>query len=118
MKHRGEIIERAVRNSGIPIKYIAKQLHKSRQYIYNIFHTSDVSIDIILQIGKIIHYDFSKDIKEIVGVYDTNISGTDSEILNDSSAVYNSVNYWKEKYLALLETHNNLLQQIIEKNLL
>ena len=34
MEHRGEIIEKAIRNSGMPLTSIARKIGKSRQWIY------------------------------------------------------------------------------------
>ena len=35
MEHRGEIIEKAIRNSGIPLTSIARKVGKSRQWVYH-----------------------------------------------------------------------------------
>ena len=37
MQHRGEIVERAIRQSGYPISSIAKKLGKSRRWMYLMF---------------------------------------------------------------------------------
>ena len=59
MQHRGEIVEKVVRESGFPIAELARRLKKSRRHIYNMFQNPHLSLDEILQIGKIIHYDFT-----------------------------------------------------------
>jgi hypothetical protein len=103
MKHRGEIVEKVVRESGMPLTEIARRLNKSRRHIYNMFDNPNLSIDEIVEIGKIVNYDFSKeftDVRSGVGV------------LSDSNEQYhaNSSN-WKEKYIELLEKYNKLLEQ-------
>lgn len=60
MQHRGELVEKAVRESGFPIAELARRMKKSRRHIYNLFENPYLSLDEILQIGKIIHYDFSE----------------------------------------------------------
>ena len=65
MIHRGEIVEKAVRESGFSIVQLAKRMHKSRKWVYNSFENSQLPLDYVLQIGKIIHYDFSLEITEI-----------------------------------------------------
>ena len=65
MEHRGEIIEKAIRNSGMPLTSIARKIGKSRQWIYLLFQNPNVSLNIIVKIGKIIYYDFSTDIKDL-----------------------------------------------------
>jgi len=98
VQHKGEIIERAVRQSAIPINTIAKKLGKSRRWMYHVFANYNTPIDTILKIGKVIHYDFSEDIKEISKL---NIINTDTQ---------HTAEYWKDKYLQLLEKYNTLLE--------
>ena len=65
MQHKGEIVEKAVRQSGIPLTKLVKRLGKSRKWIYNAFENPQLFLDVILEIGKIIHYDSSNEIKEL-----------------------------------------------------
>jgi hypothetical protein len=58
MQHRGEIVEKAVRESGFPIAELARRRKKSRRHIYNLFETPILSLDKILQIGEIINVYF------------------------------------------------------------
>ncbi len=108
MIHRGEIVERVVRNSGIPLTRIAVRMGKSRRWVYNAFETSDLSIDLILEFGKILHYDFSQDIPQMKNT---------KSIVSDLPITYGEENaeYWKDKYYRLLEEHNELLKEISKK---
>jgi predicted transcriptional regulator len=99
--HKGQIIEKAVKESGISITQLAKKIKKSRQSVYNIFESQNVPIDLILSIGKAIHYDFSKDIKQLKA-YSTK---TDLTVVEEGN-----VEYWKQKYITLLEEYNQLLK--------
>lgn len=103
MIHRGEIVERVVRNSGIPLTRIVAKMNKSRRWIYNVFETSDLSLDLILEFGKILHYDFSQDIPQLVN---------GKSVVSDVSSTYDAenVDYWKNKYYLLLEEYNELLK--------
>ena len=65
MQHKGEIIEKAVRESGHSITKLAQKMGKSRRWVYQIFDSAVVPIDYIMEIGKIIHHDFTGDIKGI-----------------------------------------------------
>jgi hypothetical protein len=53
MKHRGEIVEKAIRESGIPITTIAKRLGKTRQWLYLLFDNPIVPLDSVIAIGRI-----------------------------------------------------------------
>ena len=75
--------------------------------MYLMFENNTVSLDIVLQIGKIIHYDFSEEIKEF------NLSQL---ALNEPPTLYDkeesNTEYWKNKYLKLLEEYNDLLKKV------
>jgi plasmid maintenance system antidote protein VapI len=99
-QHRGEIIENAVRQSGVSITKLAQRLGKSRRTMYNIFHDRDVPTELIFDISKIINYDFGKEF------YTYGQNFLPSHKLSEQDA-----DYWKNKYLRLLEEHNELLKK-------
>ncbi len=105
MQHRGEIVERAIRKSGYPISQIARKLGKSRRWMYLMFDNSQVDLESIISIGRIIHHDFSDEIKELAVINPDSFSEPESK--------YNKQNkdYWKNKYLKLLESYNALLKK-------
>ncbi len=101
MQHRGEIIKEAVYKSGFPITALAKRMGKSRRWVYLVFENPTVSIDTILQIGTLIHHDFANDLESIKPnvIHESDLSYTREE------------DYWKNKYLKLLEEYNDLLKK-------
>ena len=103
MQHRGEIIKEAIYQSGYSITKLAERLGKSRRWMYLQFENSNVSLDLILQIGEIIHHDFSNDFKELKNTL---------KVVNDPINSYNvdEVEFWKNKYLTLLEEYTELLK--------
>lgn len=105
MIHRGEIVEQAVRNSGLPIARIALKLGKSRRWMYDMFDNPKVDYETILKIGAIINYDFSDEIK-----YMPLLVSEAPQANYDKSD--NTVAYWKEKYFKLLEEHHELLKKL------
>jgi len=105
MQHRGEILKEAIYKIGVPITELAKRMGKSRRWMYLMFDNSNVSLDLVLQIGKIIHHDFSDSIKELSTFLKVNESPTAYEKEEISA------DYWKDKYLKLLEEYNVLLKQ-------
>lgn len=111
MQHKGEIIEKAVRESGYSITKLAKQMGKSRRWMYQIFDSSNVPIDYILGIGKIIYHDFSEDIRDLRAY---NVKRTE-ELLHESPQRFETKSeeseHWKNKYLILLERYQDLLEK-------
>ncbi len=109
MQHRGEIIEQVIRQSGFPITVIAKKMGKSRRWMYLMFDNPQVDIETILKIGKIIHHDFSAEIKEMSAINPTSFEDPENPYNNQTKE------YWKNKYLKLLEDYNELLKQVNSK---
>ena len=111
MQHRGEIVERAVRQSGYSLTKLTIRLGKSRRWIYHEFENPMLPIETIFEIGRIIHYDFSDELVELKK-YGNAISiekDTKENLIGDSAE------FWKNKYLNLLEKYNALLENTSTK---
>lgn len=66
MIHRGEIVEKAVRTSGVNIVYVAEKMgHRSRSTIYRKFDDPNLPWDYIIRIYKVIKRDPVKDFPEL-----------------------------------------------------
>lgn len=105
MIHKGEIIEKAVRSSGFSISTLAKRLNKSRRHIYNIFENPNVGLELILEIGKIIKYDFTDEIP----IFEKSRTNTSHIVIENKDEEKS----WKDKYFELLEKYNELLTEHI-----
>jgi hypothetical protein len=92
--HRGQIVKNAVVKSGIKIAQLGRKLSKSRRFFYLMFENELMPINYVKEIGEAISYDFSKEIPELKNVAETNKIDE----------------YWKDKYISLLEEHNTLLK--------
>ena len=109
MQHKGEIVKKAVEESGYKIVKLAEQLKRSRRWVYLAFEKPNLSIDYILAIGKIIHHDFYPEINELKK------QGRDAKELTVPSIDDESnPGYWKSKYLSLLEDHYLVLRKLEE----
>jgi ABC-type dipeptide/oligopeptide/nickel transport system ATPase component len=108
MEHRGEIIEKAIRNSGIPLTSIARKVGKSRQWVYLLFQNPNVSLNVVIQIGKIIYHDFSGEIK--------GLSAETSHLNDPFGQKFNEEQSWKEKYFLLMEEHLKLLKKLSKES--
>lgn len=111
MQHRGEIVETVVRNSGYSLTKLADRLGKSRRWMYLMFENPNVTLDVILKIGKLINHDFSDEIDEFKNITES--------VTYEAGVMYKkndkTVAYWKEKYYELLEEHHQLMKQQQEK---
>ncbi|WP_338410675.1 hypothetical protein [uncultured Flavobacterium sp.] len=103
MSHRGQIIQRAIYNSGLSITKLAKKLNKSRGWVYLMFENENVNFATVLEIGKIIHHDFSDEIEDLI-IFKSNTSDRFENTNNQSDIS------WEEKYIILLEKYIKLLK--------
>ena len=103
MQHRGEIIKIAVYKSGFPITNLAKRLNKSRRWVYLMFEKKEISLDLILQIGNIIHFDFTQEINAL------------NALRNNKHVDYENSIYWENKYLELFKNYKSLNIFFIDK---
>jgi predicted transcriptional regulator len=111
MQHRGEIVEQAVRQSGYSLTKLTQRLGKSRRWIYHAFENPILSIEVILEIGKIIHHDFSDEIIDLKRYSAKIAEPLTSSLKNSENSVISQNDYWKNKYLLLLEKYNALLEK-------
>lgn len=93
--HTGQLLKKAIINSGIKIAELARKIGRSRRFIYIMFDKQDVPLHYILQIGEAINHDF--------------FAGANSDY-NNIPHLYQKEGYWKDKYVKLLEEHNELLK--------
>ncbi|MCD6066280.1 MAG: hypothetical protein K0S33_1106 [Bacteroidetes bacterium] len=103
-KHLGKILEKAVRESGFPISKLAIRINYTRQHMYNLFQQEKVDLMLLVEIGKIIHHDFSEEVKEL-GKYNKHETGLS---VADPGPGYEVL---ESKYIELLEEYNRLLKE-------
>ena len=100
----GQLLEKEVRKSGYPISKLAKRIGYTRQHIYNLFAQQHIDLQLLDEIGKIIHVDFSESVKSL-----KKYSSVESQ---EPRTVYHLPdNDFKEKYYSLLEEHQQLLKE-------
>lgn len=104
----GAIVEKIVRRSGISIAELARRINVDRRSIYYWFKQESLNADIIYKVGRALDYDFSTEFPNLIKNHtvDSHFS------INGSADDAESVQYWKHKYIALLEKYNELLVQM------
>jgi len=119
-QHYGQIIEKVIRRNGYSISELARLTDVNRRSVYNWFNQKYLKPAIIHKIGVALKHDFSNEFPEL-------FMKTDQRSLPNTSdeAVYveeefdgrtRNEQYWKDKYIDLLEKHNQLLLAYVEKN--
>ena len=114
-KHRGEIVDKVVRQSGFALNKLAKRLKISRNTLYNRFRDPELKDDFILDVGDIINYDFKRHFPDL--------KREDEEDDEDRFIGGNQVYLDKKtikmlelgrKYMVLLERYNDLLGILVK----
>ncbi len=105
-RHRGEILETAIKNSGIAIKVVTARAGYSRSSYYNHITNDNLSLHIILKYGEAINFDFSEMIPEIRRIEQVEFGNPKN--LREAKK---QINILKEKYYNLLEKYNSYLEK-------
>jgi len=109
--HNGETVELVVRRDNISISELSRRLNVSRRSIYNWFSQENLSFEIICKIGDVLNHDFSSDFPEMSRTEKHVHLKYFKESYSSNEFAEESVQYWKDKYINLLEKHNDYLRR-------
>jgi hypothetical protein len=108
-KHRGEILQTAVKKSPIKITDLVKRMKISRGTYYNHKEDANLPFEILGQYGKVLGYDFTNDFSEMqqyILEEPTPPYGEPStleEAIKQRDYWRSQNDLWKNKYIQLLE---------------
>lgn len=110
-KHYGEIIERTIRRNGYSISELSRLMKVNRRSIYNWFNQAKFKSEIIFKIGCALKHDFSDEFPELFSPEDFQQAFNKSRSFSDDflASELEKINYWKDKYISLLEEYNEIL---------
>jgi len=124
MSHQGEILQEAIKNSGISITRIVDELGITRPTIYRKFKEETIDYSFVKKVGEIINHDFSKDFTSLqqssLPLVTYNVRNTVSPSVTPRVTSPQSVEadpsrqllLLQAKYIALLEAYNELLLKV------
>jgi hypothetical protein len=110
--HRGQVLERVVKQSSFNIKNVIARMNISRTTYYNHINNKDLSIDIIAKYGRAIGYDFSSEFPEIKRA-EAFIKAKEPKTFEEAML---ERNMWREKYYDVLEKYNNCMERLAPPN--
>ncbi|RZJ91385.1 MAG: hypothetical protein EOO60_08055 [Hymenobacter sp.] len=124
MPHQGELLQNAIKSSGISITRIVEELGITRPTIYRKFKEEALDTKFVNSVGQIIGHDFSNDftlaqqstlpfvtnvtrapVTPVVSPRTVSSGGSDSDSSKQLMAL-------QTKYIALLEAYNELLLKV------
>lgn len=124
MPHQGEILQEAIKNSGISITRIVDELGITRPTIYRKFKEETVDYSFVKKVGEIINHDFAND---FTALQQSSISFVTTPVRNAVPPVVTprvtipqvidadpsrQLLLLQTKYIALLEAYNELLLKV------
>lgn len=124
MPHQGEILQDAIKNSGISITRIVDELGITRPTMYRKFKDDTLDSKFVMAVGKIIGHDFSNDftITQQSTLHFTNpvarsvvtstASPRSASATNADNDLSKQLLALQAKYIALLEAYNELLLKV------
>jgi hypothetical protein len=114
--NKGDVIERVVRTK-IGISELSRILNVSRTSIYNWFEHGHLSLETISKIGQAINHDFANEFPEEFAKARNRVTVDAISEKKAENSCDNSVHYWMNKYITLLEKYNELLIEVGKPNL-
>ena len=124
MAHQGEILQEAIKNSGISITRIVEELGITRPTIYRKFKEDILDVNFVKNVGQIIGHDFSQDftmpqqstlpfVTPVVrAAVTSNVTPRVTALLKPDSDAVSQLLALQTKYIALLEAYNELLLKV------
>jgi transcriptional regulator with XRE-family HTH domain len=115
--HHGQTIERIIRRNGFSITELARLTNVNRRSVYNWFNQRHLKPEIIYRIGAVINHDLSTVFPSLYQ-YDEfiqqDLTTNEEEVETQDQNVEGNI--WKDKYIELLERHNQLLLAYFERS--
>ena len=124
MPHQGEILQEAIKNSGISITRIVEELGITRPTIYRKFKEETVNYNFVRKVGDIINHDFSSNFTvlqqsslafvtpSVKPVVTNTVTPRVMPLQNTDSESAKQLLTLQAKYIALLEAYNELLLKV------
>ena len=124
MPHQGEILQEAIKSSGISITRIVDELGITRPTIYRKFKEDTLDYSFVKKVGEIIGHDFSEDFtvlaQGVLPLVSQSVTSNVSQgvthkpivLHNTDSDPVKQLLALQTKYIALLEAYNELLLKV------
>lgn len=120
-EHRGQILKRVLEKYkeevGLSIAKIAKKAGYDQSMPYRHFNQPDLALHIIRRYGRVIKHDFIDVIPEMAEDYKQFQEELPQYNRPESvKELVDELDKWKVKYIELLEKHNQLLREKLERS--
>ncbi|GAB2994133.1 hypothetical protein GCM10027284_09200 [Cyclobacterium sediminis] len=118
--HRGEIVRKRLdeyaKEHAISILAIAKKAGYHQSSAYRHFEKDDLSYHIVYKYGRAIGHDFTQEFPEMLTQYGFSEEESNKYQYKDLAQCVAEKELWQKKYIELLEVHNKLLMEKLDKD--
>jgi len=108
---RGKILENVFKTSGFSLTELSKRVAYDRTTVYRHFAKAELEFSILLKYGKALNHDFSVEFPELLSYFSTAEEPMAAYSSSTLAEALKERDYWKDKYIALLEKHNALIMK-------
>lgn len=108
--HRGQVLQAAVDATRLNKKDVAEKAGYSRASYYKHIQEPELDFHILAAYGKAIKYDFSEELHDMPKYALSEPDIPYGKVLTAEEAIHQR-DYWKDKYLELLEKYNRLIEE-------
>lgn len=124
MPHQGELLQEAIKNSGISITRIVDELGITRPTIYRKFKDETLDSNFVNSVGKIIGHNFSDDFTRVQQPQSSVVTSVTRTVspqpvsprvtttVNGDNDLNKQLLTLQAKYITLLEAYNELLLKV------
>lgn len=128
MPHQGEILQEAIKNSGISITRIVEELGITRPTIYRKFKEETLDYAFVKRVGDVISHDFTQDftitqqsvfpfvstpvVNNVTHVTERSVTPRNVASVVPEVDLSKQLMALQQKYIALLEAYNELLLKV------
>jgi hypothetical protein len=111
LKISNKILSEALEKSGLTKSQIAIKTGYNRSTIYR--HLDDENLDpaIYLRYGRAINHDFSDKVPALVNMHSAFAEPISNYGVNSIADALKQRDFWKDKYITLLENYNELMKK-------
>lgn len=117
MIHRGKILKNFIENltPKVSIASLARKLEYDRTTVYQHFGNDKLDYTTIMKYGKALKHDFSVEFPDMLQYMSTVEEPLAEYRVTTVSEALQERDYWKDKYIALMEKHNELIMAQLSK---
>lgn len=113
---RGNVLEKIFKTSGISLTELAKRVSYNRTTVYRHFTKSDLEFSILVKYGRALNHDFTVEFPEMQNYFSSIQEPINAYSNHTLAEALKERDYWKDKYISLLEKHNALIAKSYKIN--